>query len=379
MALKDKIKISLALVLIAVSLGLLAGTKMIIAQIPLSQKLKGKILLQVEAHGEAWYVNPLDYKRYYLGRPADAFQLMKELGLGISNADLAKIPIAEANFRGPDADADGLSDALEKSLGTNANQADTDGDGYNDKEEILHNYNPNGPGQIDIDEQKAKRLAGLIVVQAEANGEAWYINPDNLKRYYLGRPADAFQLMKELGLGISNQNIARIEAGQINPNFSPPAIAQRYTVPVGGNLRQYTDPDSHYSFAYPDGWQIKKFATTPNVIQLSDAKKDFIIEKKAVITISYFKTQKDFADLTKFRIASKGKSKTLTDKEKTINNFKAYENSYEHRLAYEKTTTIKLRDNEFLRVSLVTAKHNDNYYLNVYDNILNSLKADSGL
>lgn len=39
----------------------------------LSNRLKGKILLQVESAGEAWYVNPDNEKRYYLGRPSDAF------------------------------------------------------------------------------------------------------------------------------------------------------------------------------------------------------------------------------------------------------------------------------------------------------------------
>ena len=55
-------------------------------------RLKGKILLQVESKGEAWYINPDNLNRYYLGRPADAFRIMRELGLGITNSDLSKIP-----------------------------------------------------------------------------------------------------------------------------------------------------------------------------------------------------------------------------------------------------------------------------------------------
>lgn len=51
----------------------------------LGNKLKGKILLQVESHGEAWYVNPKDEQRYYLGKPSDAYQLIRELGIGISS------------------------------------------------------------------------------------------------------------------------------------------------------------------------------------------------------------------------------------------------------------------------------------------------------
>ncbi len=51
----------------------------------------GKILLQVEQHGEAWYVNPSNGKRYYLGRPHDALRIMRNLGLGITKENLKKI------------------------------------------------------------------------------------------------------------------------------------------------------------------------------------------------------------------------------------------------------------------------------------------------
>ena len=57
----------------------------------LSEKLSGRIVLSVEEKGEAWYINPLDAKRYFLGRPADAYQVMRKLGLGISNKDLEEI------------------------------------------------------------------------------------------------------------------------------------------------------------------------------------------------------------------------------------------------------------------------------------------------
>lgn len=58
----------------------------------IAEKLKGRILLQVEQNGEAWYVNPVDNKRYFLGRPADAFEIMRNLGLGITDQDLNQIP-----------------------------------------------------------------------------------------------------------------------------------------------------------------------------------------------------------------------------------------------------------------------------------------------
>ncbi|PIR94211.1 hypothetical protein COT97_02505 [Candidatus Falkowbacteria bacterium CG10_big_fil_rev_8_21_14_0_10_39_11] len=119
----------------------------------LTERLSGQILLDVEKNGEAWYVYPVDNQRYYLGRPADAFDIMRELGLGIS----------ETNFQ---------------NLRTNRNLA--------------------------------AKFSGRILLQVEKNGEAWYINPTDLKLYYLGRPADAFEIMRNLGLGITSQNLTLI-------------------------------------------------------------------------------------------------------------------------------------------------------------------------
>jgi len=54
------------------------------------------------------------------------------------------------------------------------------------------------------------RLSGKILLAVEKNGEAYYINPDNLRGYYLGRPSDALKLMRELALGITNTNLNTI-------------------------------------------------------------------------------------------------------------------------------------------------------------------------
>ncbi|MFH1744600.1 MAG: PA14 domain-containing protein [bacterium] len=129
----------------------------------LSARLKGTILLQVESHGEAWYVNPENEERYYLGRPADAFNIMRELGLGISNKD-------------------------------------------------FDSFDLTAPA----------RLAGKILLRVEQNGEAYYVYPKTLKMYYLGRPLDAFNIMRELGLGITNENLAEIN---IKDGYGIPAAA----------------------------------------------------------------------------------------------------------------------------------------------------------
>ena len=142
-----------------------------------------------------------------MGRPKDAFNLMRDLGIGITTEQLENIPIGGIDdLSGEDSDRDGLSDMFEDAIGTDKNNSDTDSDGYNDKQELKGNYGPSGPEKIDLNINFAQDQAGKILLQVENNGEAWYINPENNKRYFLGRPVDAFQIMRNLGLGISNDD-----------------------------------------------------------------------------------------------------------------------------------------------------------------------------
>lgn len=196
--------------------------------IAFAKKLSGKILLAVEAKGEAWYINPSNLKKYYLGRPADAFSLMRRLGIGITNLNLEKFSTGLVADNNLDSDSDGLSDNLEKALGTDPNKKDSDGDGHSDFDEINNGYNPLGSGKINIDLNFSKNNSGKIFLQTEKSGEAWYINPSDLKKYYLGRPSDAFAVMKKTGLGITNDNLSLIEEEKINPPvviINPPATS----------------------------------------------------------------------------------------------------------------------------------------------------------
>lgn len=121
----------------------------------LTKRLLGKILLQVEDNGEAWYLDPITEKRYFMNRPNHAFDLMKRFGLGVK------------------------SDKIEAFL---SDKADS-------------------------------KLLGRILIDVEKNGEAYYVNPDDLKLYYLGRPDDAFNIMRNLSVGITNDNINKIMVG----------------------------------------------------------------------------------------------------------------------------------------------------------------------
>ena len=82
------------LILIAGIFMCVIGFTSIVYADSLASRMAGKILLQVEENGEAWYVNPVNQQKYFLGRPAEAFELMRKLGVGITNDNLEQIPTA---------------------------------------------------------------------------------------------------------------------------------------------------------------------------------------------------------------------------------------------------------------------------------------------
>jgi len=182
----------------------------------LAIQVKGKILLQVEANGEAWYVDPVSQNKFYLRNGQAAFDIMRAFGLGITTSDLEKIPIGwqERIYNLKDSDSDGLADSLEKILGTDSNKKDTDTDGYDDRTEVTSGYRPTGAGKYAYDSKLIERLTGRILLQVQAKGAAWYINPVDRKRYYLGDPETAYQAMRFLGVGITNSNLRQIQVGQ---------------------------------------------------------------------------------------------------------------------------------------------------------------------
>ncbi len=140
---------------------LIAPSVLVFAQTtPIADRVSGRILIDVDNRGEAWYVYPPTRERYYLDRPSDAFLLMQRLGLGISNQDILLIPEPGASFEG--------------------------------------------------DVNLRNQLAGRILLQVEAAGEAWYVHPETKERHFLGRPADAFSLMHSQSLGITTADLALI-------------------------------------------------------------------------------------------------------------------------------------------------------------------------
>jgi len=153
---KNKINLSLLTILACFLVTISFFNFSVTQAATLNETISGYIFLQIEEHGEAWYIYPANQNRYYLGRPADAFEVMKKLSLGVKHDFITNTEIFPA------------------------------------------------------------RLSGLILLDTESHGEAYYIYPLDLKKYYLGRPIDAWNIMRELGRGITNNDLKKISFGDTN-------------------------------------------------------------------------------------------------------------------------------------------------------------------
>jgi len=202
------------LIVAIVFLGVLCLAAPAVAKVDFA-RLAGRILIVVDKNGEAYYLPPQSKGKSaeYLWHPSGAFALMRKYGVGITNNDLTRIQVGDLNLASSyDTDRDGLSDAVELTFGTDRSNRDTDGDGYNDKEEIVSGHSPLSKDKtLIVDQAFAKKQNGRIFLQVESKGEAWYINPADSKRYYLGAPADAFEIMKKLSLGITSKDFSEMK------------------------------------------------------------------------------------------------------------------------------------------------------------------------
>lgn len=207
--------------------------------VTLHDAVRGRILLDVERHGEAWYVSPDVVERSYLGSPQNAFRVLRDHGLGITDENLRRIPVATPGISGDDLDADGLSDAFEDAIGTSVMNVDSDLDGINDGAEITAGTSPVGGGAL-VDRALIARLAGKILLQVEGRGEAWYVHPTDGRRHYLGRPDDALRVMRQTALGISGESLARVPVAAESTHTVMHAVPFTAQAPLGdwSNPRQ---------------------------------------------------------------------------------------------------------------------------------------------
>ena len=154
------------------------------------ERHSGKIFLQVEENGEAWYVSPTrENWRFFMCRPSAAFDLMRDHSIGITNADLERVKMAEDSAPPLGGVDPHVGDSPDAALG--------------------------------------ERLSGYILLQVEDNGEAWYVWPETNERYYLGRSEDAFAVMRLKGYGITNTDLLRlpIHADSLDPTDPDGCVA----------------------------------------------------------------------------------------------------------------------------------------------------------
>lgn len=131
-------------------------------------RVKGYILLQVQEHGEAWYVDPVTQKRSYMKDGAVAYQMMRSFGLGITDSDLSNLSEMNTTAEITSASSVCASNSI------------------------------------------ANRLKGRILLRIQQHGEAYYVYPKNCRMIYLKDGASAYGTMRYLGLGITNADLEKV-------------------------------------------------------------------------------------------------------------------------------------------------------------------------
>jgi hypothetical protein len=124
------------------------------------EALSGKILIQSQEEGQAWYIFPDNNRRYFLGRPQEAFNIMRELSLGVKHSFIV------------------------------------DNDYY------------------------SSRYKGRILLDVEDYGRAYYIDTNLGEKHYLGKPSEAFNIMKNHGLGITKEDLEKILVGNLDQVYN---------------------------------------------------------------------------------------------------------------------------------------------------------------
>jgi hypothetical protein len=202
----------------------------------LPYELRGYFLINADNKGEAWYVDIENGLRHYLPMNNYALNIINGFGLGISNNDISKIPIAvDSRLIRKDSDGDGLDDRIEMSIGTDPYNEDSDFDSYDDGLEIKSHFNPLSKGRMPIDLKFSASLAGRILLQVEESGEIWYVNPDDNLRYYIGDAEDLFNVIRYIGKGINSDNINKIQ----NSFFIKEDDIKNIKVDTGSSQRLY--------------------------------------------------------------------------------------------------------------------------------------------
>jgi len=156
----------------------------------LAKRLAGRLLLAVEDKGRVYYDHPGDLKKYEVTF-GNLMQIFQDLAMGITYVNLNKIPI----------NSNSVSDKM-----------DSDGDGFNDKQEAENGYDPFGPERLGpYNYQLSNRLQGKMLLVVDKGGQIWYV--DQAGKRWQVTWENAMNLFMNLSLGITNDDLDRIEDG----------------------------------------------------------------------------------------------------------------------------------------------------------------------
>ena len=176
--------------------------------VDLAKRMHGRILLQVQDHGEAWYVRASDSQRYYMKDGTAAYEMMRFFSKGITDADLLKIP------------------------------------------HVNNTTDMNKSTSVCASNPLANRMKGEILLQVQQHGEAWYVDPVKCRAIYMTNGPAAYEIMKYLGLGITNADLEKIQIGTIEnittltttPNTgdskAEELVAEPEIIEISGNGKQ---------------------------------------------------------------------------------------------------------------------------------------------
>ena len=151
----SKIALALAVLACAVPAAVGAGEENI-------RQFGGRIVIDVESHGEAWYVSPDTLERTYLGRPEEALYRLTRQAVRVD---------------------------------------------YRNIERIARD------GEESADPAYAREMAGRVLVPGDLIGAAWYVHPVLLVRMRLGTPEDAWEVMRA-GLPVSARDLRSVPAAE---------------------------------------------------------------------------------------------------------------------------------------------------------------------
>lgn len=140
------------------------------AQSPLAQRAAGRLLLQADQRGQAWYVNPADGSRYFMRDPDGCWKVATLLALGVRNADLEKI---------------------------------------------------SAPGKRSGDTRLVRRLAGRFLLGVEQRGALSYVSPVDNRPYPITDAAACWAAVLRTRIGVKAADLRQVPMNQRQVTFDP--------------------------------------------------------------------------------------------------------------------------------------------------------------